>query len=89
MLGAALLGLGYGCFLSVDQALATQVLPDPATRGKDLGIMNIATAVPQAIGPLLGSFVVATMGGFMGLFIASAVFAVLGGLAVLPIRKVK
>ena len=29
MVGAGLLGLGYGCFLSVDQALATQVLPDP------------------------------------------------------------
>ena len=29
---AGLLGLGYGCFLSVDQALATQVLPDAHTR---------------------------------------------------------
>ena len=28
MVAAGLLGLGYGCFLSVDQALATQVLPD-------------------------------------------------------------
>lgn len=88
-LGAALLGISYGCFMAVDQALATQVLPSSHTRGKDLGIMNIATAVPQAVGPLLGSFVVAQLGGFTGLFIASAVFAVLGGLAVLPIRKVK
>lgn len=87
--GAALLGLSYGCFMAVDQALATQVLPSAHTRGKDLGIMNIATAVPQAIGPLLGSFIVAQLGGFFGLFIASAIFAVLGGLAVLPIRKVK
>ena len=55
MVAAGLLGLGYGCFLSVDQALATQVLPDPQTRGKDLGIMNIATAVPQAVAPLLGA----------------------------------
>ncbi len=35
-------------FLSVDQALATQVLPDPHDRGKDLGIMNVASNVPQA-----------------------------------------
>ncbi|MBW8873141.1 MAG: MFS transporter, partial [Leifsonia sp.] len=55
---AGLLGLGYGCFLSVDQALATQVLPDAHSRGKDLGIMNIATAVPQAIAPLFGAWVV-------------------------------
>ena len=59
MVAAGLLGLGYGCFLSVDQALATQVLPDPENRGKDLGIMNIATAVPQAIAPLIGAGIVA------------------------------
>ena len=62
MIAAGLLGLGYGCFLSVDQALATQVLPDAASRGKDLGIMNIATAVPQAIAPLLGAAAVVASG---------------------------
>lgn len=86
---AGILGLGYGCFLSVDQALATQVLPDPHTRGKDLGIMNIATAVPQALAPLLGAFVVAAVAGFSGLFVLSAVAAILGALAVLPIRSVR
>ena len=89
MVAAGLLGLGYGCFLSVDQALATQVLPDPHTRGKDLGIMNIATAVPQALAPLFGAIVVAMLVGFQGLFILSAVAAILGALAVLPIRSVR
>jgi len=88
-IGAGLLGLGYGCFMAVDQALATQVLPDSHTRGKDLGIMNIATAVPQAVAPLLGAFVVAWLTGFTGLFIASALMATLGGLAILPIKSVK
>ncbi|MBV1848782.1 MFS transporter [Catellatospora tritici] len=87
--GAGLLGLGYGCFLSVDQALATQVLPDPAARGKDLGIMNIATAVPQAVAPLLGAAVVAYLGGFGVLYLASGVISVLGALAVLPVRSVR
>jgi len=86
---AGLLGLGYGCFLSVDQALATQVLPDPHTRGKDLGIMNIATAVPQAMAPLLGALVVAVLAGFTGLFVLAAIAAILGALAVLPIRSVR
>ena len=87
--GAGLLGLGYGCFMAVDQALATQVLPSQFTRGKDLGIMNIATAVPQAFGPLLGALIVVAFGGFVALFIASAVFAVLGGLAVAPVKSVR
>ena len=109
LVGAGLLGLGYGSFMAVDQALATQVLPDAHSRGKDLGIMNIATAVPQAFGPLLGAMVVllgvsiATGGGtvaasgafaganagFTALFVSSAVIAVLGGLAIYPIKSVK
>ena len=86
---AALLGIGYGCFLSVDQALATQVLPDPETRGKDLGIMNIALAVPQAVAPLFGAMIVAALGGFAGLFVLSAVFAFAGALAVARVKAVR
>ena len=86
---AGLLGLGYGCFMAVDQALATQVLPNSHTRGKDLGIMNIATTVPQALAPLLGAWLVALFAGFMGLFIVSALAAVLGGFAIMPVKKVR
>jgi MFS family permease len=89
MVAAGLLGIGYGCFLSVDQALATQVLPDPETRGKDLGIMNIALAVPQAVAPLFGAMIVAAMGGFAGLFVLSAVFAFAGALAVARVKAVR
>lgn len=86
---AALLGMGYGCFMAVDQALATQVLPDQATRGKDLGIMNIATAVPQAVAPLLGAIIVYSSAGFGGLFLTSAIATTLGALALIPIRSVR
>lgn len=89
MVAAGLLGLGYGCFLSVDQALATQVLPDPATRGKDLGIMNIATTVPQAIAPMLGAATVAMLGGFQGLFLLAGVCAFAGALAVARVKSVR
>jgi MFS family permease len=88
MVAAALLGLGYGCFLAVDQALATQVLPDPETRGKDLGIMNIATAVPQAAAPLLGALMV-FLAGFAGLFVTAAVFAFAGAVAVSRVKAVR
>jgi MFS family permease len=89
MVAAGLLGLGYGCFLSVDQALATQVLPDPENRGKDLGIMNIALAVPQAVAPLFGAMIVAALGGFAGLFVLSALFAFAGALAVARVKTVR
>lgn len=89
IVAGALLGIGYGAFLSVDQALATQVLPDPATRGKDLGVMNIATTVPQAVSPLLGAWIVAALAGFPGLFVVSGVVTILGAVAVLPVRGVR
>lgn len=89
LIAAGLLGLGYGVFLSVDQALATQVLPDPADRGKDLGIMNIAAAFPQAMGPLLGAGVVAASGGFAALFVTSAVCGLAGAFAVWRVRSVR
>lgn len=85
---AGLLGAGYGIFLSVDQALATQVLPEPENRGKDLGIMNIALAVPQAFGPIVGALVIVVFGGFEAMFIAAAVLSMLGALAVLRVRGV-
>lgn len=85
----ALLGLGYGAFLAVDQALATQVLPDPQDRGKDLGIMNVAFQVPQALAPLLGAFVVDALDGFRGLFMLSAFAAIVGALLVSLVRRVK
>lgn len=89
MVAAGLLGLGYGCFLSVDQALATQVLPDAASRGKDLGIMNIASAVPQAIGPLIGAAAVVATGSFVLVFVLAAVFAFAGAIAVARVRSVR
>lgn len=89
IVAGGLLGLGYGCFLSVDQALATQVLPDAADRGKDLGVMNIASAVPQALAPLLGAYVVVALGGFTGLFLLSGLVALLGAATITPIRSVQ
>ncbi|MGI9823749.1 MFS transporter [Agromyces sp. Marseille-Q5079] len=89
IIAAGILGLGYGCFLSVDQALATQVLPDAASRGKDLGIMNIATAVPQAVGPLIGAGAVVLTGSFALVFVLSAVCALAGAIAVSRVRSVR
>ncbi|MGZ8176865.1 MFS transporter [Williamsia sp. SKLECPSW1] len=89
IVAAALLGAGFGSFLGVDQALATQVLPDADHTGKDLGIMNIAMAVPQALGPLVGAGIVAATGGFTALFTVSAVLGIAGGLSVLRVRSVR
>ena len=86
LVAAVLLGLGYGLFLSVDQALLTDLLPDPATRARDLGIVNSAQHLP--IAPLMG-WVVLTVAGYAELYIAAAIIIALGGIAVFRIRSVR
>jgi MFS family permease len=88
VVAAALLGAGYGAYLSVDQALVSEVLPDAASRAKDLGIINIGYLVPQAAGPLLASLIIAQLGGYPTLFAAAGVTTALGAASVQRIRGV-
>jgi MFS family permease len=91
MLGAyVLLGCGAGCFYAVDIALVTQVLPSQRDAGKDLGVLNLANTLPQALAPML-AFV--SLGpsqmDFRAFFLVAAALAMAGGLAILPIRGVR
>ena len=85
---AGLLGLGYGVYLSVDQALITQVLPTAEDRAKDLGIINIASSAPQVLGPALAAPIVTYLGGYPSLYVSVAVVTVLGSFFVTRIRGV-
>jgi MFS family permease len=49
--GMALGGLGFGLYTAVDLALVADVLPDPGSAAKDLGVMNIAVALPSSVAP--------------------------------------
>ena len=69
------LGAGYGAFQSVSQALSLVVLPSPANAGRDLGIINVASAVPQVIGAPVAGLVVAGAGGYRGLFVFAGLLA--------------
>jgi MFS family permease len=69
------LGVGYGAFQSVSQALSMVVLPSQANAGRDLGIINIASAVPQVIGAPIAGLVVAGAGGYRGLFVFAGLLA--------------
>lgn len=88
MVAAGLLGVGYGAFLSVDQALTTDVLPQAETRARDLGLVNAAQHLP--IPPLVGFTVLAATGeSYRALYVASAVVMLLGVWSVTRIRGVR
>ncbi|WP_210589560.1 MFS transporter [Streptomyces sp. GESEQ-35] len=85
---AALLGLGLGVFMSVDFALMTDVLPKARDRGKDLGVINVANALPQAAAPALAAPIVTHLGGYRVLYLVAAGVGLAGALLVSRIRGV-
>jgi MFS family permease len=89
LVASVLLGAGYGVFLAVDTALITQVLPAAVDRGKDLGIINIATAAPQVLGPLIAAPLVTHLGGYPTLYLVTAVVTLVGAGMVVRIRSVR
>ncbi|WP_430779812.1 MFS transporter [Actinoplanes sp. G11-F43] len=90
-LAASLLfGLGQGVYLAVDLALATDVLPDPDDAAKDMGVLNIANALPQSLVPILAAPILAIgssdNSNYSLLFLCGAVVSVIGSVLVRMIR---
>jgi MFS family permease len=90
LVGMAVAGLGFGLYMAVDLALVADVLPDPDNAAKDLGVLNIAGALPFSIGPALAPLVLAIGdGSYQVLYAVAGVCALLGAAAIVPVRKVR
>ncbi|KUN92203.1 MFS transporter [Streptomyces caeruleatus] len=85
---AALLGVALGVFMSVDFALMTDVLPTARDRGKDLGVINVANALPQVAAPALAAPIVTHLGGYRMLYLVAAAVGLAGAVLVGRIRGV-
>ncbi|KIC56980.1 hypothetical protein RM52_11840 [Microbacterium hominis] len=90
LVGIAIVGAAQGAYVSVDVALMTEVLPSFEEAGKDLGIVALSYQVPQLLIPVIAlPLLSAGGGGYDAFFLVAICFAVLGGLAVIPIRSVR
>lgn len=88
----AVMGFAYGMYVAVDLALVLDVLPDRENAGKDLGVFNMANALPQSLAPGIGGFLLANLGGgtdFTALLITAAIAAAIGAVLTMFIRGVK
>jgi predicted MFS family arabinose efflux permease len=88
-----ILGLAYGIYIGVDLALVVDVLPNPDDSAKDLGVFNLASALPQTLAPTVGA-VLLGIGSAMNqnydlLLYAAGAAALLGALFIVPIKGVK
>jgi MFS family permease len=90
LVGMAIGGIGFGMYVAVDLALVADVLPDKANNAKDLGVLNIAGALPYSVAPAIAPVILVIGGGSYGVLYAFAgVCAIIGGVAILPVTRVR
>ena len=66
------------------------VLPDKQHVAKDLGVFNIAGALPFALAPAIAPAILALGGGRYGvLYLVAGLCAIIGAAAILPVRRVR
>ena len=82
-------GIGFGAYQGVDTALMSEILPSKTDYGKDLGVLNIAATLPQTLAPGIAGLIIVVSGGYTALFPIGIVVALLGSLAVIPIKSVR
>lgn len=88
ILFTAISSFGFGAYMSVDSALMADVLPSADSYAKDLGVLNIAATLPQTVGPFLSGAIV-VVAGYAALFPVGIVLAILGALAIIPIKSAR
>ncbi len=83
-------GLGFGVYMAVDLALVADVLPDKDNAAKDLGVFNIAGALPFSVAPALAPAILAIGHGNYGvLYAVAGVCAIIGATAILPVKTIR
>jgi len=103
LVAAVVMGCAYGIYTAVDFALITQVLPAAGDRAKDLGVINIANALPQVFAPVLAGVLLAVVEasgglvesegsgfsvGYFAVYFLAFLSSVLGSVFVTRIRSV-
>lgn len=90
LVGMAISGLGFGMYMAVDLALVVDVLPRTSSAAKDLGVLNIAGALPFALAPALAPAILSLDGGsYSILYTVAGACALSGALAIAPVRGVR
>ena len=90
VVGMAISGLGFGIYMAVDLALVADVLPDSASVAKDLGVMNIAGALPFSIGPALAPLILLIGGdSYSFLYAVAGACAVASAAAIMRVKQVR
>jgi MFS family permease len=83
-----LAGCGFGIYISVDQALMVEVLPDDANIARDLSFLSSSNSLPLACAPAVAGLL-ATSFGYAVMFDAAIAAALIGAACIFGIRRVR
>jgi MFS family permease len=79
---------GSSVFVALHAAFAMQLLPNPAHRGRDLGLFNLANTFPSLLGPPL-TWMLAAPHDFTAVLLLLAFLTGCGGLGMLRVRALR
>jgi len=82
-------GVFIGTYFAVDLAVMSLVLPNKLQEGRDLGILSVAVGLPTILSGAVAGGIITFLGGYASLYIFGAVCAVISGVTVMFIRKVR
>jgi len=80
---AVISGLGRGAYLTADLALMLDVLPSDGDHGRDLGLLGLATVLPQTLAPALGGVLLTVWHDDYRVLFGVAVLAVLASMPII------
>lgn len=66
-------GIGQGAYGAMEMGLVADALPAEADRGKDMGLINLTVALPQAIAPIIAVMLQQHGGDTRALFMVAAI----------------
>jgi MFS family permease len=90
LVGMTIGGIGFGMYMAVDLALVVDVLPDTGSTAKDLGVLNIAGALPFALAPAVAPLILnVTDGSYTALYAVAGACALGGAAAIVPVKGVR
>ena len=77
-------------YAAVDLALVVDVLHDKRNAAKDLGVFNIAGALPFSLAPAIAPAILVIGHGSYGvLYAVAGLCAIIGAFAIRPVRRVR
>ncbi len=89
LVGSTLVGIGFGTYLAVDFALASQVLPTAADRGKDIGIVQATIYIPTILSPVVAGIALGLFHSYPVLYTLLAAGTLIAAVLIVPIKSVR